>query len=190
VVDSAQRRFVISDGREKVYLVAAVDQPSPHLEAVAEAAAGPYPIQTRMFVLGDVAIGVGDQSHLVRFTLPEMEPAGVSNLAAPVTWGPFSAGDALLLATADGHMVLVSPAGEEIWRAPLEHGDLAGEPLIDEDNIVVAFRNGVIERRARGDGKSIAATNVEHSLAAGPVEFLERLVVTAADGTLLVVDRP
>jgi hypothetical protein len=32
--------------------------------------------------------------------------------------------------------------------------------------------------------------NVEHSLAAGPVDFSQRLVVTATDGTLLVVDRP
>jgi hypothetical protein len=190
VVDAAQHRFVISDGREKVYLVAMVDKPSPHLEAVAEAGAGPYPIQSRLIVLGDVAIGIGGESHVARFQLPSLEPAGVSNLSAPVVWGPFSTQDAILVATADSQLVLISPSGEEIWRATLEHGDLAGEPLIEDGSILLAFRNGVIERRAIGDGKQAATVNVEHSLAAGPVAFLERIVVTATDGTLLVVERP
>jgi hypothetical protein len=190
VVSAAQRRFVISDGREKIYLVAAADQPSPHLEAVAEGGAGPYPIQSRMIVLGDVAIGIGGESHVVRFQLPSLEPAGVSNLSAPVVWGPFSTGDAVLLATADGQLVLVSATGEETWRVPLEHGELAGAPLVDNDSVVIAFRNGVIERREKSDGKPLGSVNVEHSLAAGPVDFLQRMVVTATDGTLLVVDRP
>jgi hypothetical protein len=190
VIDAAQRRFVISDGREKIYLVAMADQPSPHLEAVAEGGAGPYPIQSRMIVLGDVAIGIGGESHVARFQLPSLEPAGVSNLSAPVVWGPFSAGDAVLLATADGQLVLISPTGEETWRAPLEHGILAGEPMVDNDSILIAFRNGVIERRAKSDGKPLGSVNVEHSLAAGPVNFSQRLVVTAADGTLLVVVKP
>ena len=190
VVNAAERRFVISDGSEKVYLVAAVDQPSPHLAAVAEAGAGPYPIQSRMIVLGDVAMAVAGDSHVARFRLPSLEPAGVSNLSGPVVWGPFAAGDAILLATADGQLAFISPSGEEIWRAPLEHGDLTGEPIVDNDSVLIAFRNGIIERCARSDGKPIAAVNVEHSLAAGPVAFLQRIVVTAADGTLLVVDRP
>ena len=118
VVNAAERRFVISDGREKIYLVAAVDQPSPHLAAVAEASAGPYPIQSRMIVLGEVAIAVAGDSHVARFRLPSLEPAGVSNLSGPVVWGPFAAGDAILLATAEGQLALISPSGEEIWRAP------------------------------------------------------------------------
>jgi hypothetical protein len=190
VVNAEQRQFVISDGSEKVYLVAAADQPSPHLEAIAEAGAGPYPIQSRMIVLGDTALGVAGETHIARFHLPSLEPAGVSNLSAPVVWGPFSSGEAMLVATADGQLVLVSPAGEELWRAPLEHGDLAGEPLFTSDSVIIVFRNGVIERRARSDGKPMGSVDVEHSLASGPVEFLQRIVVTATDGTLLVVDTP
>jgi hypothetical protein len=105
-------------------------------------------------------------------------------------WGPFSTGNAVVLATADGQLLLISPSGEEAWRVPLDHGNLAGEPLVDNDSILIAFRNGVIERRAKSDGKPLGSVNVEHSLAAGPVEFLQRIVVTATDGTLLVVDSP
>jgi outer membrane protein assembly factor BamB len=189
VVDSDKGRFVITDGKEKIYLLAMVEQPSAHLEAVAEASAGPYPIETQLIVLEDTALAVAGQSHLMRFRLPSLEPAGDMPLSAPVVWGPFRVGDSVLLATADEQLSLFSSTGEELWRAPLEHGDLAGTPLRSEDALFVAYRNGVIERRAISDGKSLASVDVQHSLAAGPVEFLQRIVVTANDGTLLVVDR-
>jgi hypothetical protein len=190
VVDGTNPRFVVADGDEKLYLVAVVDQPSPHLEAVGEGSAGPYPIESQIIVVADTALAVAGQSHLMRFRLPSLEPAGDTPLAAPVVWGPFRVGDSVLLATADEQLALFSPAGEEVWRAPLEHGDLTGAPLKVQDALVVAYRNGVIERRAIGDGKSLASVDLEHSLAAGPVEFLQRIVVTATDGTLLVVDQP
>jgi hypothetical protein len=190
VVDADNRRFVIADGSEKIYLVEMVDQPSPHLEAVAEGSAGPYAIESQFIVLGDTALAVAGQSHLMRFRLPSLEPSGDSPLSAPVVWGPFRVGEAILLATADEQLVLLSSTGEEIWRVPLEHGDLTGSPLHAQDVLVIAYRNGVIERRANGDGKSLATVDVEHSLADGPVPFLQRIVVTANDGTLLVVDQP
>ena len=190
VVDHAARRFVITDGREKIYLVAAVDQPQPHLQAVAETDLGPHAIESSVVVLGDVALAIGGDAHVVRFTLPSLEPAGESQLPAPVIWGPFRTDEGALMATADEHLLLVSADGEIAWRVPLEHGDPAGEPLVLEGSVLVAYRNGILERRALADGKPLAATDVEHSLAAGPVRFLNRLVLSAHDGTLLVVDQP
>ena len=46
------RQFVITDGAKKIYLVALVDQPQPHLEAVKEGDVGPQPIGTPIVVLG------------------------------------------------------------------------------------------------------------------------------------------
>ena len=40
------------------------------------------------------------------------------------------------------------------------------------------------------DGKPLATLNVEQPLATGPVTFMQHLVATAADGTILVVDKP
>ena len=71
---------------------------------------------------------------------------------------------------------------------PLEHGQLAGAPLVLTDGVLLAYRKGILERRALADGKSLATLNVEQPLATGPVAFLQRFVATAADGTLLVVD--
>jgi hypothetical protein len=55
---------------------------------------------------------------------------------------------------------------------------------------LLAFRQGVLERRSLADGKVAAQLDVEHPLAAGPVILINRVVLTAHDGTLLVVDEP
>ncbi len=183
------RQFVIADGKEKIYLVALVDQPQPHLKAVAEATT-PNPIQSPLVVSGDSAVGVAGSSHLVRFRLPSLEPAGEANLPAPATWGPYTADDGLLLATADDQLIAISPDGQIAWQVAIEHGDLAGAPLVTESSVLLAYRKGIIERRSLVDGTSQTTADVAHPLAAGPVRFLKRLVLTAGDGTLLVVDEP
>jgi outer membrane protein assembly factor BamB len=190
VVDAEARRFVISDGSEKIYLLAATEEPQPHLAAIAEASVGPYPINSALVVVEETVVAVGGDSHLVRYRLPTLESAGETKLPAPVAWGPYAAGGDVLVATADEHLILVSAAGDEKWRVALEHGTLAGAPLSSDGGVLIAYRNGAVERRAVADGKVLATIDTEHPLAAGPVQFAQRLVLTAHDGTLLVVDQP
>jgi outer membrane protein assembly factor BamB len=190
IVDSRTRRFVITDGSEKIYLLAATEQPQPHLAAIATANVGPYPINSRLVVAGETVVAVGGDSHLVRYRLPTLESAGETKLSAPVVWGPYAVSGDVAVATADEHLTVVSAAGDETWRVALEHGALAGAPLTSDGSVLIAYRNGVVERRAIADGKVLATVDVEHPLAAGPVQFAERLVLTAHDGTLLVVDQP
>jgi hypothetical protein len=126
----------------------------------------------------------------VRFKLPTLESAGETNLAAPVEWGPYAAGDTALLATVDQKLAAAAGSGDLKWEVPLEHGPLAGAPLVAGDSVYLAFRKGIVERRALADGTPTGTLNVEHPLATGPVAFQQRLIVAAADGTLLVVDQP
>jgi hypothetical protein len=58
------------------------------------------------------------------------------------------------------------------------------------DGILLTFRKGIIERRSATDGKPLATLNVEQPLATAAVAFMQHLVATAADGTVLVVDKP
>jgi len=188
VVDEQAGQFVISDG-EKIYLVQIAEQPQPHLKVIEQAQAAPQLITSRIVALRDVLLAAGS-SQVVRFRLPALKPMGELNLPAPVVWGPFRAGDAALLATADGQLAAVSDTGEFRWRTSFsEQGDLAGEPLILDDCFVVAYRRGVIERRSLTDGRLLGSSDCEQPLESGPVLFMQRLVL-AGDGALLVLDQP
>lgn len=184
------KQFVITDSRQKIYLVGLVDQPQPHFEERKQADVGPRPIESPLIVLGDAAIGVAGGTHVVRFRLPTLETAGETVLPAPREAGPFRYGDNLLIGTTDGKLIGLSPAGEIKWQEPSKHGPLAGPPLSTPDGVVVAYRDGTLERRSATDGKPQAATNLGQPLATGPVAFLQHLIVSSTDGTLLVVDKP
>jgi hypothetical protein len=84
----------------------------------------------------------------------------------------------------------VAADGQIKWKASVEHGDLAGTPLTQADSILVSYKKGVVERRSLADGKPVAAKDITQPLASGPVAFLQKLVVAANDGTLLVIDQP
>ncbi len=184
------RQLVITDGRQKIYLVALVDAPQPHLQELKQGDVGPHPIETPLVAIGDTVLAVAGGTHVLRFKLPTMETIGETNLPAPIESGPFKIGDSVLLTTADDNLIALSPTGAMIWQAPLQHGPLAGAPLLVPDGIVLTYRKGIIERRSPTDGKPLGTTNLEQPLATGPVPFLQLLVTVATDGTVLVIDRP
>jgi hypothetical protein len=99
-------------------------------------------------------------------------------------------GDLLVFATANNELMAIADDGKVKWQTPIEHGDLAGAPLAAGDSVLVAYRQGILERRSLADGKPVKSADVEQPLATGPVSFMQRLLVVANDGTLLVVDQP
>lgn len=183
------KQFVITDGGKRIFLVGLKDTPQPHLEAVKEADVGPRPITSRVVVVGDTAVSVVGNSRLAKFKLPTLESAGESDLSAPSVWGPYAAEDVALLATADQKLIAIPSAADLRWRVPLEHGPLAGPPLVLGSEVLLAYQQGILERRALADGKVLATKNVEQPLATGPASFLQKLVVAGNDGTILVVDQ-
>jgi outer membrane protein assembly factor BamB len=183
-------QFVITDGAKKIYVVAVVDQPQPHLQALKEAEVGPRPIVSPIVVLGEIALAVAGDTRIVRFKLPGLESGGETNLSAPVEWGPYAAGDLALVSTVEQKLAAIPASGELKWEVPLEHGPLAGPPLVVGDGVYLSFRKGIVERRSLADGNPTGSLNVEHPLATGPVAFQQKLVAAAADGTLLVIEPP
>jgi hypothetical protein len=189
-VDANPPSFVIADGHGKLYLVGIGNQPQPHLETLKQADAGPHPIESRVIALGDSAYAIGGSSHLLRVKLPSLEPAGDTSLPAPVVWGPFRVADSLLFATADNQLMAIGTDGQVQWKSPVEHGDTTGAPLAQPDSILITYKKGIVERRSLTDGKPLAAKDTTQPLASGPVAFLQKLIVAANDGTLLVIDQP
>lgn len=190
VVSANGKQFVITDGGKRIFLVGLVEAPQPHLDAVKEADVGPRPIISPVVVVGDVAIAAAAEGRLLKFRLPGLESGGEANLSAPVQWGPYAAGDVALLATADHKLLAIPATADARWQAVLEHDDLAGPPLVVGNSVLLAYRKGIVERRALADGKVAATKNVEQPLATGPAVFLQKLVLAGNDGTVLVIDQP
>jgi outer membrane protein assembly factor BamB len=190
VVDANSNQFVISDGEGKIYLIGMEQQPKTHLRELAKADSGPQPIESRPVVLDGNVLAVAGSSQLVRFQLPALQPLGEANLPAPAVWGPYVVGDVAVLATANNELMAITANGKVKWHVPCEHGDLAGAPLPAQDGMLIAYRQGILEKRSLADGKPVSTVDVEQPLAAGPVTFMQRLLLVANDGTLLVVDQP
>jgi PQQ-like domain len=188
--DDAGRQFVISDGHEKIFLVELTDTPQPHFTTVAEASVGAFPIVSPIVVMDKTALAVTDGGQLARFELPSLKLLGHTALPSDVVWGPYQVGELLLLVTANNQMVAVRSNGKVAWAQTVKGGDLAGPPLASGDSVLVAYRQGILERRGLANGESVGRLDVEHPLAAGPVHFLDHIVLTAHDGTLFVVDQP
>jgi PQQ-like domain len=183
-------RLVISDGVEKVYLVALEPQPQPHLAAVVSANIGGSPLTSPLAVVGNQVVAGNDAGHLARFTLPDLQPAEAIDLGGRVAWGPYPAGEGALIAIDGGELLLVNPDGAIAWRQPLKRGQLGGVPLFDGGEALLLYPDGGVARISLADGSEQAFAELGQSAVAGPIPFGPRLIVSAADGTLLVLNRP
>lgn len=186
----ASRQFVISDGQDKIYLVKVVDQPEPHLAQAAEGRIGPFPISSPIVVADNFAFATAEGGHLLRFQLPTLAAAGETDLSGDAVAGPYSIGELLLVVTANEQLVAVKPDGTLAWNAPLTANDLAGPPLKTDQGVLIAYRKGIVELRGLADGKPIRAVDLQQPLATGPVRYLNHIVLSTHDGTLVVANEP
>ena len=184
-----QDELLLTDGVSKVYLLEVRNDGSDVLTPVAEASLSLTPLVTGFAVAGDIAVALAGNGQLETFQLPSLEAVQSINPGGRVVWGPQSAGDFVLLATATS-LTAIDGAGKLAWQTPLEHGPLAGEPLTDGASIIVASQDGTLLRINAADGSVTGTATVGEPIAAGPVQMGNRLVVSARDGSLLVVDAP
>jgi outer membrane protein assembly factor BamB len=191
VGDGDGAALVVSDGAERVYLVKQVAEPAPHLEMLHSVDVGPSPLVTPLVVVGGHRVmGGTEDGRLAVFDLPELKPAEPIDVGGRAVWGPFPAADGALLATDAGELMLIGATGAIAWRRELDHGDLAGRPLVKDGAALVLHAAGGLSNIALSDGSETGFADLGQSVVAGPVPLGERVVVAAPDGALLVVNRP
>jgi outer membrane protein assembly factor BamB len=188
--DDDASQLVLSDGAEQLHLIELAPEPAPHLQAVKTVDVGASPLVTPLAVAANTVFAGTEDGAIARFELPELKAAEPLDVGARVAWGPFAVGDAVILATESGDLMRIGPAGEPQWRRPLEHGALAGKPLIDGDSVLALHSAGGVSRINLADGAETGYSDIGQSAIAGPIALGERLVVAASDGALLVVNRP
>ena len=183
-------RLVVSDGLESLYLVARIAEPQPHLASEAVAEVGASPLVTRLAVIGDLVCAGTADGHLARFQLPSLKAGTPVDLGGQIQWGPFLAGDRILLATETKELLCLDASADVLWRQKLLHGGLTGQPVLDGDSIFVLSQEGGLSRLVASDGTEAAYVQLDHPVVAGPIPFAKRFILSSYDGTLLIVDRP
>jgi hypothetical protein len=191
VVDNAESsHLVLCDGVKKIYLVDLAEGAQPHLTAIAETDLGATVLVTRLAVSGDVVVAGTDDGKLATFKLPELSAGPAVPLDGNVEWGPFGTSEGFLVATTNSELLLISLAGDIKWKVPLEKREPTGVPLIDGENIFVAWQMDGVSRINLANGTIAGTTALDQAVLAGPVPFASRLILAAADGTILVINRP
>ena len=183
------KQFVITDGVEAIHLIAVQTAPQPHLTAVKDAELGSTSATTRTAVSGGRVLAGAKEPRLVAFTLPTLEPRDPIALTGAVVWGPFAVNEHVLLATADGKLVAIAADGSATWQHDIELAPV-GTPLARGDAVLLAFPNGLLLKLQLASGEEAARAELKQPLAAGPVEFEQRLAVATTDGAVLIVNSP
>ena len=108
-------------------------------------------------------------------------------LEGRVTWGPEVLGDIVLIATDRDGLYCFEAGQKQRWKTPLDHGPMVGTPLAQDGDLILASLPGTVWLISGADGKETGKVDIGQPLGSGPVEFAGRLLLSAADGTLLVV---
>jgi outer membrane protein assembly factor BamB len=135
------------------------------------------------FVVADVA---GNQTLLKLEVNDKVQVSGTTKLDGQVVAGPWLVGDNLFLLLDDGQLHVFNLQGESLWKLDVSNQQVAG----------ISARGGgwdialVTGRILRVDAAGAIQKTIEigQPIRLAPVQAMGRVIVCAADGTLLVLN--
>jgi outer membrane protein assembly factor BamB len=184
------REFVIADNRKNIFRVGIAQDPKPHLKAMASKQLE-FEVVSPLAASGPLVVGVvrGDRGDtVVAFQSNNLEIAEETPLQGRVTWGPRRVGDLVFLTT-DSEGLLCYESGAKLrWKSALPHGALAGPPVNQEGQLLLASKSGFVWTVDRQTGATTGeALEVGEPLGAEPVVFPRGLLLPGSDGAVHLV---
>ena len=145
---------------------------------------------TRAAIAGKFAAMGVTGNRVAVFGCPDLGAPRTVALPSSIAWGPYAMGERVLLATATGQLIAIDPeTGPSIvWNASLSGRAPIGDPLVTSDELVISTDRGVLMRLSPDSGELLGEIDLGQPLGAGPTAYGKRLLVTAADSALLVVN--
>lgn len=181
--------FLLAEADGSLYLLALAQEPIPHVALLAQTLLE-HPLATPLVALGETAFAVDRANRLLAIAFDDLQPRVVAQLTGPAAWGPRLVHDAVLLVTEDDQLCCYDADGTLRWQQPLVDGPLAGEPVAVDGDLIVATVAGTLRRIDAASGEERASLHVGEPLTRGAVAAGGRLLLTSADGSLLVARMP
>ncbi len=191
-VEGQQATIVAIDPLDKLHVLSYVAGQPGELKTVASVDIRHQSLTRGAVIAGQVAVVGASEGRLLFYPLPAAEPTTSVELEGELAWGPFASDGRVLLALDNGDLVCIDVAKptQPLWVAKVEIGKLTGQPLFTADKWFVASQSGTIVALAPESGEVTGRIDCGQTLGSGPTKFGPRLLVAAAEGTVLVVNQP
>lgn len=181
-------QLLIGDNRSNLYRLRVGDQirelssvKVPHkFTGSASASGGSW--------LAAAAGAAGDT--LVIYSTTTLEETGKRMLGSPIVFGPVTAGDSVVLQTADKKFHRIDENANIMWSIDVPSGRPVATPQYVEGELFVVGRDGWILRLDPASGAILGKADVGQPLSGRLLMAGSRMLVPGAEGTLFVVEKP
>ncbi len=192
---------VTKDGQDAVLIDAAgtlhrltlQTEPQPHLALELQVASSAIPVAAPAIRESLVYVAARDvgQDRVVAFQVEDFQPAQEWLLTGRCVWGPYDAGEQILVATDQDELWALQDQSEPRWKIALPSGPLIGAPLPLGPDLVLASVDGTVWQLNGQTGESLARVEIDEPIGTGPVQFAgNRFLVCGDDGTIHVIQLP
>lgn len=204
------KELVIADDKKNLFRVGLSPPNTPPALKQLATAVMSTGLGDRLAASGDQVYGVlPDPSGdiLLRFNKRNLKQEQELPLQGKVFWGPEAVGDLVFVGVQSNNVEAEASEADETsepatqllcfdgtdkprWQAPLPYGKLAGLPLAEGSNFILASVSGVVWRIAGDTGEELAKLEISESLQGTPVVFGKVLMLPGAGGALHMVQIP
>lgn len=164
-----------------------VDQPTGQFE-IKQSRLFDSPSVSPLCILGNHVLMIDANNSALALSLDDLATMANQPLKSNVVWGPLNAGPVACLATADGMLIFLSP-GLQLTTVDLRGESPVGKPLVLENRLVIATRQGSLLSVDPGEGTAVQRLTLPAACATGPIVVGETIVLGSLDGRWIMVPK-
>jgi outer membrane protein assembly factor BamB len=181
-------QVLIADDRKKLYRLRVGEQVRELASADLE-----LPLLGPTAIVGEsmFATAAGPSADfLLSFDSGALEQQTKRLLDGRVSWGPYAAGDSIVLQTDDGQLRGFTAEGEPTFSIELPAGKLVAGVTQTEGVLIVTGQPGWLVSIGREDGQLLGKADLSQPLSAPPLVLGRRLLVPGMEGIVYITEIP
>lgn len=187
------KQAVLIDGSGILFRLQLKSDPQPNLAAALQVQTTAVPLAAPVIMGATVYVAArgADNDLLMAFGLDDFQAGSQWELPGRLVWGPYRAGEVVLVATDSDQLWAVDTQPEPRWKVNLPNGRLTGEPWLSDQELVLASVRGTVWQINAQTGAELSRVELDEPIGTGPVQFASnRMLVCGDDGTVHVINLP